>query len=119
MSCRVLVVKEVGRWADGPCVGVQSRQHRHNGIHAAKRQVKTLTTAVSAPQQFHRQKIPTATTAAAKLTAELCAIVGRYLKQAIVDKNALVSSSALVSGILLYKISPEVCFMSILFLLSS
>lgn len=32
----------------------------------------------------------------------------RYLKQAIVDKNALVSSSALVSGILLYKISPEV-----------
>lgn len=25
------------------------------------------------------------------------------------DKNALVSSSALVSGILLYKISPEVC----------
>lgn len=34
----------------------------------------------------------------------------RYLKQAIVDKNALVSSSALVSGVLLYKISPEVCF---------
>ncbi|CAM9969325.1 unnamed protein product, partial [Ectocarpus fasciculatus] len=32
----------------------------------------------------------------------------RYLKQAIVDKNSLVSSSALVSGILLYKISPEV-----------
>ena len=32
----------------------------------------------------------------------------RYLKQAIVDKNALVSSSALVSGILLYKISPDV-----------
>ena len=34
----------------------------------------------------------------------------RYLKQAIVDKNALVSSSALVSGILLYKISPEVTY---------
>ena len=34
----------------------------------------------------------------------------RYLKQAIVDKNALVSSSALVSGILLYKISPEVSY---------
>lgn len=40
--------------------------------------------------------------------------VNRYLKQAIVDKNALVSSSALVSGILLYKISPEVVCMYVL-----
>lgn len=34
--------------------------------------------------------------------------VYRYVKQAIVDKNQLVSSSALISGTILYKISPEV-----------
>ncbi|CAM9626678.1 unnamed protein product [Scytosiphon promiscuus] len=42
------------------------------------------------------------------IDATMLGAIERYLKQAIVDKNALVSSSALVSGILLYKISPEV-----------
>ncbi|CAN0573585.1 unnamed protein product, partial [Ectocarpus sp. 12 AP-2014] len=42
------------------------------------------------------------------IDATMLGAIERYLKQAIVDKNSLVSSSALVSGILLYKISPEV-----------
>lgn len=42
------------------------------------------------------------------IDATMLGAIERYLKQAIVDRNSLVSSSALVSGILLYKISPEV-----------
>ncbi|TYZ66956.1 hypothetical protein PybrP1_012434 [[Pythium] brassicae (nom. inval.)] len=38
----------------------------------------------------------------------LCRIVDRFIKQSIVDRNALVSSSALVSGMHLIKQNPEV-----------
>ncbi|CAM9136613.1 unnamed protein product [Discosporangium mesarthrocarpum] len=42
------------------------------------------------------------------IDATMLGAIERYVKQAIVDRNALVSSSALVSGIKLYNISPEV-----------
>ncbi|CAM9226039.1 unnamed protein product, partial [Choristocarpus tenellus] len=42
------------------------------------------------------------------IDATMLGAIERYVKQAIVDKNSLVSSSALVSGMLLYKINPEV-----------
>jgi coatomer protein complex subunit gamma len=45
---------------------------------------------------------------ATRARAQLCVCVCRYMKQAIVDKNPLVSSSALVAGMHLMGKSPEI-----------
>jgi coatomer protein complex subunit gamma len=42
------------------------------------------------------------------IDSQMLGAIERYIKQAIVDKNSLVSSCALVSGIFLMRISPEV-----------